>query len=73
MMEHINIFTLCLMTDALGIINLFSLVLQKKEREFTDLKVILESNVTTSESLPSTMSSEKFENIISLSNTQKQK
>ena len=61
------------MTDALGIINLFSLVLQKKERKFTDLKVILESNVTTSESLPSTMSSEKFENIISLSNTQKQK
>ena len=30
MMEHINIFTLYLMTDALRIINLFSLVLQKR-------------------------------------------
>ena len=70
MMEHVNIFTLHLMTNIPGIINFFSLVLQKQERKFTDIKVIIESTVKTLESLSSTMSSEQFENVISLSNTQ---
>ena len=47
MMKHVNIFTLCLMTDILGIINFFSLVLQKHKRKFTDIKVIMESTVKT--------------------------
>ena len=55
MMEHVNIFTLCLMNDILGIINFFSLVLQKQERKFTDIKVSMESTVKTLESLSSTM------------------
>ena len=52
---HVNIFTLCLMNDILGIINFFSLVLQKQERKFTDTKVSMESTVKTLESLSSTM------------------
>ena len=50
-------------------INFFSLVLQKQERELTDIKVVMESTVKTLESLLSRMSSEQFENVISLSNT----
>ena len=70
MMEHVNMFTFCLVTDILGIINFFSLVLQKQERKFADIKVIMESTAKTLESLSSAMSSEQFENIISPSNTQ---
>ena len=70
MMEHVNMFTFCLVTNILGIINFFSLVLQKQERKFADIKVIMESTAKTLESLSSAMSSEQFENIISPSNTQ---
>ena len=69
MMEQVNISTLCLMTNILGIINFFSLVLQKQERKFTDIKVIMESTVKTLESLSCTMLSEQFKNVISLLNT----
>ena len=58
------------MTDVLEIINFFSLILQKQERKFTDIKIIMESTVKTLESLSSTLSSKQFENVISLSNTQ---
>ena len=51
MMEHVNMFTFCLVTDILGIINFFSLVLQKQERKFADIKVIMESTAKTLESL----------------------
>ena len=68
-MEQVNMSTLCLMTNILGIIKFFSLVLQKQERKFTDLKVIMESTVKTLESLSSTMVSEQFKNVISLLNT----
>ena len=44
--------------------------MQKQERQFTDIKVIMESTVKTLESLSSTVLSEQFENIMSLSNTQ---
>ena len=57
------------MTNILGIINFFSLVLQKQERKFTDIKVIMESTVKTLESLSCTMLSEQFKNVISLLNT----
>ena len=70
MMEHVNIFTLPLMTDILRIINFFSLVLQKQEGKFKDAKVIMGNIVKTLESLSSTMSSEQFENVMSLTNTQ---
>ena len=69
MMEQVNMSTLCLMTNILGIIKFFSLVLQKQERKFTDLTVIMESTVKTLESLSSTMVSEQFKNVISLLNT----
>ena len=68
MMEQVNISTLCLMTNILGIINFFSLVLQKQERKFTDIKVIMESTLKTW-NLSSTMLSEQFKNVISLLNT----
>ena len=57
------------MTNILGIINFFSLVLQKQERKFTDIKVTMESTVKTLESLSCTMLSEQFKNVISLLNT----
>ena len=56
------------MTNILGIINFFSLVLQKQERKFTDIKVIMESTLKTW-NLSSTMLSEQFKNVISLLNT----
>ena len=68
MMEQVNISTLCLMTNILGIISFFSLVLQKQERKFTDIKVIMESTLKTW-NLSSTMLSEQFKNVISLLNT----
>ena len=60
MMEHVNIFTLCLTTDILRIVNFFWLVLQKQGRKFTDINVIMECTVKTLESLSSTMSSEQL-------------
>ena len=36
MMEHVNIFTLCLMTHILRIINFFSLVLQRQKHKFKE-------------------------------------
>ena len=68
MMEQVNISTLCLMTNILGIISFFSLVLQKQERKFTDIKVIMESTLKTW-NLSSTMLSKQFKNVISLLNT----
>ena len=59
MMEQVNISILCLMTNILGIISFFSLVLQKQERKFTDIKVIMESTLKTW-NLSSTMLSEQF-------------
>ena len=56
------------MTNILGIISFFSLVLQKQERKFTDIKVIMESTLKTW-NLSSTMLSEQFKNVISLLNT----
>ena len=70
MMQHVNIFTLPLMTDILEKINFFLLVLQKQERKFIDIKITMENTVKTLESLLSAISSEQFENVISLSNTQ---
>ena len=56
------------MTNILGIISFFSLVLQKQERKFTDIKVIMESTLKTW-NLSSTMLSEQFKNVISILNT----
>ena len=49
--EQVTIFTLCLMTNILGITNFFSLVLQKQERKFTDISYY-GSTVKTLECLP---------------------
>ena len=40
MMEHVNLVTLCLMTNILGIINFFLLVLQKQNVNLWTLKLL---------------------------------
>ena len=40
MMEHVNIFTLCLMTDILGIINFFLLYCKNKNVNLRTLKLL---------------------------------